>query len=260
MRIDKNKIQRSGEFETTIDLLYLLHNQIEQEKRGKSANGFSPSFISRSTCERAWFWHYIRKEREEFVWPKLARVFSLGHAIHDRIQKLLILSGVSSDDKIEVRLESEEWGIRGYVDGIIIDRDNSLVLEIKSINDKGFIKVEKDGPKRDHVIQANLYMWLLDLDKAVIYYENKNDSRHIAYTCQRDDGIIVWLKSMIKKVRTYHALNLVPSIAYNQYDFECKYCPWQASCQNIGGDKKKGADQNKMTKVKQSGRISITSP
>jgi hypothetical protein len=130
----------------------------------------------------------------------------------------------------EVPFEQKEINLCGHIDAIIYENNEPCVLEIKSINFKGFNRLfytedKKDDyvsdifndkicnvcgarmeygesisshlvekhyslaiPEKKHVIQANAYMASQNIDKAIIWYENK-DNQNICDILMRSSKI-----------------------------------------------------------------------
>lgn len=75
--------------------------------------------------------------------------------------------------------------IMGHPDGLYQEQDGTYSLvSIKSINSRGFDRVETEGPPYEAVCQETAYMAALEIYKARFLYYNKNTS-HIA-----DDWIV----------------------------------------------------------------------
>lgn len=146
--------------------------------------------------------------------PKLQLIFDMGHAIHDIIQGYFWDMGVLKGsykclkcDKIyhdlvspdacpsgiksherkhlkykEVRMVDEEHRINGRCDGIILVDGVEHLMDIKSIQNRTektpdqyfcFEDLE-DGPKSDHVVQLQLYMWISGIPNGHLLYVAKN--------------------------------------------------------------------------------------
>ena len=99
----------------------------------------------------------------------------------------------------ELRFFSDEYKLAGHCDGILVwpDGEHSEVLEIKTINSRGFEFVDPfigGNPIKGHVLQLNIYMWFAGLDKGRILYICKNEDNISSATAEheiiRDDGLI----------------------------------------------------------------------
>lgn len=141
---------------------------------------------------------------------KMTRIFKNGDGTHERIQGDLCDMGyldVSAlDETQETPMSIPELNIIGHCDGVLnfgkrtlvknrknknpfvmfgkvrklwrhLDNKDRAVLEIKSINERGFKEVLSKGPKLEHIWQANIYCKALKLPRMVFIYENKNDQK-----------------------------------------------------------------------------------
>jgi hypothetical protein len=125
---------------------------------------------------------------------RVYRIFDNGHFVHSRLQAYLEKTGVLLE--AEVSIEDKELEIVGRCDGIIQLGDKEGVLEIKSINTRGFDNLKK--PKREHIGQLNVYMHCVKLPYGVLLYENKNDQRLKEFYIRQDSAVLDYL---IKKIR-----------------------------------------------------------
>lgn len=74
---------------------------------------------------------------------------------------------------IELPVVNEELGYVGHSDGILAHQPKHRVFEFKTASPSEYEKIESNGPKMEHVIQAHAYMGPLGLDEAIIVYQNK---------------------------------------------------------------------------------------
>ena len=131
-----------------------------------------PSGIAR--CVRSQFYSLLRAPKVEDVNAKLRRIFENGDYTHLRLQRLMLRAKLTipslDNNKGEHKFESKKYRVRGTCDGII--KSNDAILEIKSINQRGFSALS--GPKAEHIWQTHLYMWGLQKKLVVYLYECKD--------------------------------------------------------------------------------------
>lgn len=101
----------------------------------------------------------------------------------------------------EYSLEDTEYRITGHPDGLlsIPGLPGLGILEAKSISPNGAWEVA-NVPKLDHVLQAHIYMWLLDLQWAKIFYWDKGTfglAGLIEHDVERDEDTILAIKSTL---------------------------------------------------------------
>jgi hypothetical protein len=141
-------------------------------------DGFHPSSlgISVGKCGRrnVYLLRGVRKHGTHDA--RTLRVFANGHAVHDRLQKLFESMGI--DAKSEIKIEYAEPPIRGHADGTIKWGGDDVLIEIKSCSDEVFInRLKWKKPKDEHFEQANIYAYILDIDRIFVIYENKNNQQ-----------------------------------------------------------------------------------
>jgi hypothetical protein len=74
---------------------------------------------------------------------------------------------------LELPVENKELGYTGHSDGILAHQPKHRVFEFKTASPTEYEKIEGDGPKMEHIIQAHAYMGPFGLDETIIVYENK---------------------------------------------------------------------------------------
>lgn len=127
-----------------------------------------------SACKRAVFYELSMvptSDRTASPDAKLQFIFDLGHFIHRYVQTALYSAGVLVG--MEVPVVSRKHRINGRGDGIVVYKEGTALLEIKSINDYGFRKLT-NRPKDEHDKQAQVYAAILKQEWIVYLYVNKN--------------------------------------------------------------------------------------
>jgi CRISPR/Cas system-associated exonuclease Cas4 (RecB family) len=203
-----------------------LNNRLSDDRK---VGCFHPSAIS--MCPRKLYESYLVTSTVAPEGnPNLSRIFDNGKHVHLRIQKYLKDSGILIEDEVE--FYNEDFEICGSADGII-ELDGSLgVVEIKSINTDGFLKLIK--PKPEHIEQLNIYMYCLrrtwldnpdpdskDLTWGSILYECKNTQKMKEYTVEIDYRLLSKLFKKVALVREYLKEGKVPSKVSHR---DCKWC------------------------------------
>lgn len=105
----------------------------------------------------------------------------------------------------EMFFKNEEFNIGGHPDGFlkIQERSDIGLLEAKSISPNGAFEI-KGTPKMDHVIQAQIYMWLTGLKWAKVFYWNKGMFGRNAITehfIEYDHDTVSGIQETIKEIR-----------------------------------------------------------
>lgn len=209
---------------------YLEHVYVEENNRKQGV--FSPSEISVNFCPRAWCLGLMHpEEKRKNIGASLRKVFDLGTAVHDIMQRYLgdmgilygeyvcVLCGkrVNNDyvtkkpkacecgcrnlryEEVEVRDDSRN--IYGHTDGqLLIDNKFKYVWELKSARKELFSSLGQ--PLDKHKRQAMIYLFCLDkyrkerieeLENRVT--ENENDRKlleeELAFQRKEFEGVII---------------------------------------------------------------------
>jgi hypothetical protein len=129
----------------------------------------------------------------------------------------------------ELFFKNDSFNIGGHPDGFlkISDRPDLGLLEAKSISPSGAYEI-KGTPKMDHVIQAQIYMWLTALRWAKIFYWNKGVFGRNALTehyIEYDEDTVTSIKDTIRGIREGIKTGLLP-----ERICETKHCERAIEC------------------------------
>ena len=172
-------------------------------------------------CLRHLYYSYFGLKQE--VDAKTYRIFDNGHSVHNRLQSYL--EGIGILVEKEHRVWNGEYRICGRCDGIVKLNGKCGVLEIKSINSKGF---NSSLPKHEHVVQTMMYIHLLGLRGGVILYENKDTQELTECYCALDIAIVDKTLAKVKKVKNIIETKQLPPPTQREWD--CKFCGFKESC------------------------------
>lgn len=109
-------------------------------------------------------------------------IFDNGDFLHLRYQVAGMIGGWLRDVEVPLTYGSN---VRGTMDGDLVWNE---VLELKSINDRGYKSVMEFGPKEDHKCQATAYMLCTGYTTARFVYENKNDNHNCEFVFELEEG------------------------------------------------------------------------
>jgi CRISPR/Cas system-associated exonuclease Cas4 (RecB family) len=100
---------------------------------------------------------------------------------------------------VDVDAEDEQLEIKGAADALVEIAGHERVVEIKSINKKGFSSLRK--PKRPHLFQLNAYMYCLGINQGIVVYENKDSQELREFNVGLDPGIVAEFTRKIKQAQ-----------------------------------------------------------
>ena len=187
-------------------------------ERARETNCFHVSQLHHP-CLRYLYFSYFGK-KQEFD-PQTLRIFDNGHGVHERLQGYLHKAGVLIEKELSV--SDKEYQIYGRCDGIVQLNRKRGVLEIKSINAKGFAG---ELPKKEHVVQTMMYIHLLGLRGGVILYENKDTQELKEFYMALDNEVVEKTLEKVKSVLSYISKKQIPP---RRYHF-CDYCAFHSLC------------------------------
>lgn len=108
---------------------------------------------------------------------RIQMIFDLGDFFHLYIQTLLLSAGIL--EEMEAEVVNKKLMLEGHSDGILKFPHKRAILEIKTINARGFAQL-KTKAKVDHIYQASIYAVELGMDEIVFLYINKD-------TCEKKE-------------------------------------------------------------------------
>jgi hypothetical protein len=185
-------------------LIELIDNYLKNRPRDdREIHCFHPSALHKSPYEL--YQEYLHGFTPRFS-SRTFRIMDNGHHVHERLQKYLTDIGVVVG--LEVPVENEEFDIVGHCDGILEVNGKRGVLEIKSINNKGFTSLA--SPRAMHVWQLNIYMFCLGLEHGVLLYENKDNQELKEFIVNYDLNVVTPILDKIRYVQNCIMRNEAP--------------------------------------------------
>lgn len=109
-----------------------------------------------------------------------------------------------------------------------------IVVDMKSINDRGFKNLKENGPSLKYKVQLVSYCNILDLEYGIIIYENKNDSQTMSFKISRsEDREWPMIHKQIRLMnKMYESKLLPPPRPLRKDSYDCKYCDFKNVCHN----------------------------
>lgn len=122
-------------------------------------------------CNRANYYMRNQVEGDGGIDPRTQRIFDNGTYTHERLQAYLIDMDLLLMD--EVPLLNEEYNIQGHTDGFLNLDPEVAILEIKSINSRGFSDL-KDA-KEEHKRQGLVYLFCAEERRLYLHNTYKTE-------------------------------------------------------------------------------------
>lgn len=172
----------------------------------------------------------LRSGRPPLVKPnaRTSNIFHTGNFIHLKWQMAGLTEGWLKT--AEVGMEDTRLQLRGHTDGVLWD---GSLLEIKSINQRGFERVYKMGIKDDHKAQAASYLYMLDIDRISFIYESKDNQDWHEYIYERNQADEDAMISEMQELVVLWESNTLPPVlpaCLRQEGFAYNYCPFKTEC------------------------------
>lgn len=159
---------------------------------------------------------------------RTANIFHTGNFIHLKWQMAGMSEGWLAQP--EVAMECEDLQLRGHTDGILFD---GSLLEIKSINSRGFDRVYKDGVKEDHKMQATAYLYMQDKKAISFIYENKDNQEWYEIRYMRnskdEDEMLKQMKTLVQYWEDDRLPRILSSCERKE-GTNYNYCPFKKEC------------------------------
>jgi CRISPR-associated protein Cas4 len=191
-----------------------------------------PSDVAK--CLRALVYQW-RGEKAMPTNPRLFFVFADGDMHHKTIVQQLKDAGVEITMQ-EAPLRDPKLNISGKLDALIKLNGHYYVLEIKSINRWGFDEITRDGPKEEHVIQLQLYLYFvqnifkIETKSGILLYKNKDTSSFYDFEIPFDEKVVQDFFGRLKLVEEHLAKGSLPDRPYEKTDWHCNYCDYREVC------------------------------
>ena len=236
----KAEMQASKSFLNTQELIDKIQYGYIAKRgpRHQQKKTFAPSTIafSHGECPRYWYLAFEGGTFEDNADAYGGANMTSGTYSHERIQKAMDDAGILKDS--EFKVTSEDPPIFGYGDVILDWAGEDLLGEIKTMPMEGFEYRKKTGkPKAGHLIQLLIYMRILNKNRAILIYENKNNHDLLIIPVEANDYHKRWISQTfdwMKTVRQAWEEKKLPTKNYRSNSKICKTCPLRAVCDEAG--------------------------
>lgn len=158
-----------------------------------------------------------------------ARKLAVGDDAHRRIAQALYSMGLVV--AAEVPLPADAL-FRGRADVIVSLEGKNYVVEVKTAHPYSFEQMAT-GPRRDHELQLQLYLYHFGIPQGIILVENKATQELKEFSVLLDRPMV---DRVLAEFQRLHALivgrgDLPPMPDKASWEFDqCRYCPYVAWC------------------------------
>jgi len=197
--------------------------------------------------QTAYAMHYPG-EREELSARALS-LFVLGDIIHEK--ERILIGQVTELGRVEERVHFQvngEVSIAGHMDGVIEVDGEPMILDIKSINTRGFSEIQKGTMRPDYEAQVNAYMDATGIRKACLWFYNKDTSHRHAVVLEYNPEVVQQVRDRFQRVLDSTPDSLPPREYLPQAEvargkmtgreylpWQCSYCPFTERCWSSEG-------------------------
>ena len=199
---------------------------------------------SSGKCPRQLAYGVFHPDEREELSARALNVFIHGDLLHEKernlIKQVTYLTDVEKRVEFEVR---PGLTVVGHIDGKIFINKKPMILDIKSINTRGFKEAVEGQPRPEYIAQVNGYMEAEDVDSAVLWMYNKDTSHRAALIIERDEAVIQEIRERFISVADATA-DALPGRMYEpqleirkgkttgrEYlPWQCGYCPFVERC------------------------------
>lgn len=248
---DPNAETLISEASNTFDL---YNTFLEQETEGQNsrAPGIHASEVSQ--CQRKMVYSIWGTPKGRTNVPaRMKRIFTMGHQVHDMVQKQLGAMANTTGGHITFHKEvpidpysndvARQWRIFSSCDGVFTyyhrDATNRwsprmrMGLEIKSMGPDEFEKLTK--PKAEHIEQAHIYMACLDLPICWMLYVNKQNMNmtpcSAPWLIRFDQERWQALEQRFAETLQFADGGTLPN---QEIGIHCSWCPYITTCAPVG--------------------------
>lgn len=200
---------------------------------------FAPSTIafSHGECPRYWYLAFEGANFTDNADAYGAANMTAGTKAHERIQEAMgNVPGFLADSEFKVTYNDPP--IFGFGDVMLNWEGSELLGEIKTMPNDAFEYRKISGkPKTGHLVQLLIYMKILNKNKSVLIYENKNNHDILVFPIELNEYMYTWVENAFGWMRTVRKAwedKTLPTKNYRSNSKICKTCPIREACDNAG--------------------------
>lgn len=185
-------------------------------------------------CTRAlvYRWQGVEGIKRE---PRTFFIFEDGNLHHRSVRGLLRQAGIEFVME-ETPIDDPKMRLAGKLDAVVRLDGKYYVLEIKSVNRFTFDEIMRQGPREEHVLQLNLYLYYVQnlfripANMGILLYKCKDTSRFWEFPIPFDEKGVNNFFLLMREIENYLAKNILPERPYQITDWQCQYCDYRRVC------------------------------
>jgi len=192
-------------------------NSLVSPSNNNSKNVFYASSIG-NPCDRFLYLQYNGLLPVEYIPAQLLRVFDNGHAAEDRYARYFERLNALVSREVIARIESPP--IHGRADFIVTFPKLSIprfIIELKTIKSADFKKLL--SPKKEHLIQLQFYLNVLNIDSGAVLYENKDSQEIVSFLSHKSPMVF---EGFIRRCKNIQNLKEIPDISKDNHPEWCQ--------------------------------------
>lgn len=210
-----------------INVKEIVDEAYRQETRTEKTRAYIGASVIGGPCEAAIAFS-LRGYPESEPDPRIKRIFRDGHRIEDTVVSDLKKAGlhimeVDPMTKQQWTYTAYQGHVIGHADGLLESGGETMLVEIKSMNDSKFNDMTKKGLKFAHRMyygQVQFMMGLSKIEKCLFVVYNKNNSDYYSEIVDFDEFEFASLR-----VKAETALRgKARKISEDEADWRCRGC------------------------------------
>ena len=197
-----------------IDSVVVEEANEEMISRGVRKGRFHPSNMG-NNCDRLLYLNYhgmIPINLYKSADAQGIRRLDNGHYLENRFWKYFLKLNMLLAR--ETRVEIQDPPMSGRIDFTIQlpDREYPTLLELKSINSRGFGQLDSSA-RKDHEAQLQCYLNMSDNEHGIVFYENKDNQKFKEFHIYRDEKF--WQEEVVERCHKIMEMKKIPKAPAN---------------------------------------------
>ncbi len=213
-----------------IDFNEMIENYLKRKEREKKIGRYYPSEIG-GCLRKIWFSYKFPIKPD----ANLLKIFQMGNIVHDFVVDVL-----ESEKNPHIELKSAEKPFKMKINGFTISGRIDNEIFIKLDNETALIEVKScsnienlAGPKNEHKMQLQLYMFATKIRKGMLLYVDKKNLESKVFTIKYNEMEALHAIERFSVLDRHLREDKIP-IAEAKKDSSknwlCNYCEYKDKC------------------------------